>query len=180
MRNRTTPTLLKGLSCCCRYLARCLFLLQYHTLIISVCELDFECNLLKIVTTHLKKSDLHPAPLLIAESHTASRSAVFLQLCSCSAASCQMRRHHAAWHCELHLHVSTCGWLMCCFIYFLGCLSVIHPRMSLPMRCESDHCLSLVCLCLICFPLLSWETTVWYVRSVSITFSTNTTGFLNL
>lgn len=37
---------------------------------------------------------------------------------------------------ELHLLVSTCGWLMCCFIYFLSCLSLIHPRMSLPMLCK--------------------------------------------
>lgn len=97
--------------------------------------------------------------LLIVEFQTASRSVV--SFCGSShtaatAAARQMSWHHAVWHCELHLPVSTCGWLMCCFIYFLSRLSLIHPRMSLPMLCKSDHCLSLVLLFFISFSLSYW------------------------
>lgn len=92
-----------------------------------------------------------PPFLLIVEFKTASRSAASFRASSRTAAAAaaaarQMSRHRAAWHCELHLLVSTCGWLMCCFIYFLSCLSLTHPQMSLPVLCKSDHCLSLVLL----------------------------------
>lgn len=105
--------------------------------------------------------------LLIVEFKTASRSAATFCASSRTAAAAaaaarQMSRHHAAWHCELHLLVSTCGWLMCCFIYFLSCLSLIHPQMSLPMLCKSDHCLSLVLIFFYLFflqPLLPWADT---------------------
>ncbi len=70
---------------------------------------------------------------------------------------------------ELHLPVSTCGWLMCCFIYFLSCLSLIHPRMSLPMLHKSDLCLSLVSFLSFLLPSavgsMHWHSTVTYMCS---------------
>lgn len=117
-----------------------------------------------IWTTGLRRMDLHCSFFFfypfcfIVEFQTASRSVV--SFCGSShtaatAAARQMSWHHAVWHCELHLLVSTCGWLMCCFIYILSCLSLIHPRMSLPMLCKSDHRLSLVLL-FISFSFSCW------------------------
>lgn len=117
--------------------------------------------------------------LLIVEFKTASRSAASFCASSRTAAAAaaavrQMSRHHAAWRCELHLLVSTCGWLMCCFIYFLSCLSLVHPQMSLPMLCKSDHCLSLVLPFFIsfsfsrCFPELTHNC---YMRSRHLHYS---------
>lgn len=95
--------------------------------------------------------------LLIVEFQTASRSVVSFCGSSRTAATAAARQrswHHAVWHCELHLLLSTCGWLMCCFIYFLSCLSLIHPQMSLPVLCKSDHHLSLILLFYLFFPQL--------------------------
>lgn len=88
-----------------------------------------------------------------------------------TAASHQMSWHHAAWHCELHLPVSTCGWLMCCFIHFLSCLSLIHPRVSLPMLCKSDHCLSLVPILSLFLPSAVGSTHTHRQRWHAITFA---------
>lgn len=153
MRNITTPTLLDPWNvwvCYCRYLAWCLFLLQYHTLTISVHELDFECNLLKIVTTYLKKMDLHPALVFLFFYSLLSLVPPQGQLCVSAALllQCSILPNEAApccltlWISPARLHL----WMTDVLFYILLRLSLSHTPTNVTAYALQVRSLPFTCL----------------------------------
>lgn len=110
--------------------------------------------------------------LLVVEFQSASRSAT--RSCSsalpaaAAAASCQMSWHHAAWRCELHLPVSTCGMTDVLFHTLLR-MFLAHTPTNVIVSAAQVRSLPFTCSLFISFSFLSvvgsthWKAAVTYV-----------------